>query len=106
MAGERALEKGLAGGEFNLISSLNSSRIQKSGPVSIPLLRIPIAFSTNIAMSEPNEAPANRRPVRPEGEREIASIDLLQGDRSVIIRHDGEAYRLILTRNNRLILQK
>jgi len=46
---------------------------------------------------------AGEEPARP---REIASADLLQGARSILIRHDGQAYRLLLTRNNRLILQK
>lgn len=35
-----------------------------------------------------------------------ASSDLFQGARVVVINHAGEAYRLLVTRNNRLILQK
>ncbi|TWT37593.1 Hemin uptake protein hemP [Posidoniimonas corsicana] len=30
----------------------------------------------------------------------------MRGQKQLIIRHDGESYRLIVTRNNRLILQK
>ncbi|TWT76970.1 Hemin uptake protein hemP [Posidoniimonas polymericola] len=30
----------------------------------------------------------------------------MEGQRQLIIRHDGQPYRLIITRNNRLILQK
>jgi hemin uptake protein HemP len=35
-----------------------------------------------------------------------ASADLFQGTRTIVITHAGESYRLLLTRNNRLILQK
>lgn len=35
-----------------------------------------------------------------------ASSELFQGARIVVINHAGEAYRLLVTRNNRLILQK
>ena len=34
------------------------------------------------------------------------SASLFQGQRVVVIAHAGENYRLLLTRNNRLILQK
>jgi hemin uptake protein HemP len=34
------------------------------------------------------------------------SQDLFQGSKLVVITHAGETYRLLLTRNNRLILQK
>jgi hemin uptake protein HemP len=33
-------------------------------------------------------------------------LALSQGQREVMVRHDGQWYRLRLTRNNRLILQK
>ena len=38
--------------------------------------------------------------------REIASRDLFQGERTVVITHEGERYRLMITRNDKLILQK
>ena len=38
--------------------------------------------------------------------REITSADILQGAREVLIRHGEETYRLILTRNGKLILHK
>lgn len=38
--------------------------------------------------------------------RVIQSSELLQGERQIVIRHGSESYRLILTRNGRLILQK
>ena len=36
----------------------------------------------------------------------IRSEDLLQGDREVVILHNQEPYRLLVTKNNKLILQK
>ena len=36
----------------------------------------------------------------------IRSEDLLQGDREVVILHNQELYRLLVTKNNKLILQK
>lgn len=38
--------------------------------------------------------------------REIDSVSLLQGDKEILIRHAGEVYRLRLTKNDKLILQK
>lgn len=45
---------------------------------------------------------------QPEGEapRTISSTDLFRGDRELLIEHEGEVYRLRVTRNCRLILQK
>jgi len=40
------------------------------------------------------------------GPRVISSQDLLQGQREVLIEHAGEHYRLLLTRNGKLLLQK
>ena len=48
----------------------------------------------------PSTPDENREPPR------YASADLFQGARVIVITHAGEAYRLLLTRNNRLILQK
>lgn len=38
--------------------------------------------------------------------RRLTSEGLFRGEKLVIIDHAGEEYRLTLTRNNRLILQK
>lgn len=38
--------------------------------------------------------------------REIASSELLGGETELLIRHGDELYRLKLTRNGKLILQK
>ncbi|HID77814.1 MAG TPA: hemin uptake protein HemP [Planctomycetaceae bacterium] len=37
---------------------------------------------------------------------EIRSEELFQGTRELRIRHGGHVYRLLITRNNKLILQK
>lgn len=38
--------------------------------------------------------------------RTISSEELLQGQKMACIHHDGNVYRLLLTRNNKLILQR
>jgi hemin uptake protein HemP len=38
--------------------------------------------------------------------REYDSAELLHGAKEILIRHAGEVYRLRLTRNDKLILQK
>jgi hemin uptake protein HemP len=43
---------------------------------------------------------------QPPEPRSVESAELFQGARIVEITHAGETYRLLLTRNNRLILQK
>lgn len=40
------------------------------------------------------------------GVRIVASEELLQGRRELFIVHKGQVYRLLLTRNDKLILQK
>lgn len=40
------------------------------------------------------------------GVRVLRSDDLLQGQREVFILHRGQLYRLLRTRNDKLILQK
>jgi hemin uptake protein HemP len=41
-----------------------------------------------------------------EPETIVSANDLFQGRREIVIDHDGERYRLRITRRNRLILQK
>ena len=54
-----------------------------------------------------SEDPLEEHPVgSPSKVRIIRSVDLLQGEREVCIDHEGEIYRLRLTRNQKLILQK
>lgn len=38
--------------------------------------------------------------------RQIESAELLHGAREVIIVHAGQSYRLLVTKNDKLILQK
>jgi hemin uptake protein HemP len=56
--------------------------------------------------SLPEENPAQHSEKPPPGPEAIDSQSLLRGKKIAIIRHNGEEYRLILTRNDRLILQK
>ncbi|AXK40076.1 hemin uptake protein HemP [Crenobacter cavernae] len=42
----------------------------------------------------------------PAAPTELDSRTLFERQREIAIRHDGETYRLCLTRNNRLILVK
>lgn len=65
-------------------------------------------------MSESPLQPADslaQEPQTPEVSAPLAlplyeSAELFQGARVVNISHAGETYRLLITRNNRLILQK
>jgi hemin uptake protein HemP len=38
--------------------------------------------------------------------RELSSEEIFAGSRAITITHDGVRYRLLITRNNKLILQK
>ncbi|HTU26438.1 MAG TPA: hemin uptake protein HemP [Pirellulales bacterium] len=42
----------------------------------------------------------------PAPQRRISSSDLLAGDREILIDHQGETYRLSVTRSGKLILHK
>ncbi|WP_428307726.1 hemin uptake protein HemP [Lacipirellula sp.] len=46
------------------------------------------------------------RPEPPPAPRSVSSEELFQGQRMACIHHDGKVYRLLLTRNNKLILQR
>jgi len=51
--------------------------------------------------------PDSRSDCRSDAEEiPIEAASLFQGRQQVLIRHDGEVYRLVLTRNNKLLLQK
>ncbi|TJY60826.1 hemin uptake protein HemP [Sinimarinibacterium sp. CAU 1509] len=50
--------------------------------------------------SEADATPTQLRSVR------ISSDELLRGAREIVIEHRGEEYRLLRTRNDRLILNK
>lgn len=52
------------------------------------------------------EGPRAVVPSLTEGQRQFDSGELFDGTRSIAIRHAGETYRLMVTRNDRLILQK
>lgn len=64
--------------------------------------RTPIAERI-MTQPPPTDSPATETPAEPP---RFDSHELFQGSRVVVINHAGETYRLLLTRNNRLILQK
>ena len=49
---------------------------------------------------EPSRKPPEEAP------RQIQSNDIFRGQRLVVIQHAGQEYRLTITRNDKLILQK
>jgi hemin uptake protein HemP len=52
--------------------------------------------------------PAASPPLGPSVElpKTVSTQDLFDGEREICIEHDGELYRLRITRRNKLILQK
>ena len=50
--------------------------------------------------------PRSQRPDGAEFQRPISASALFQGRHEVLIEHESEIYRLMLTRNNKLLLQK
>lgn len=56
-------------------------------------------------MSEPQNR-EDRKPIEKSPIREMTSHELLGGQTELLIRHGDEIYRLKLTRNDKLILQK
>lgn len=62
----------------------------------------PVMNEPQLRGAEPND-PAE--PSRPDAQP-IDAATLFQGRQQVLIEHDGEIYRLLLTRNNKLMLQK
>lgn len=67
---------------------------------SLPQSSIPPTPPLPVILAAAAPPPAPTEPPR------IESTSLFQGSRVVVISHAGESYRLLLTRNNRLILQK
>lgn len=63
-------------------------------------------------MTAADDASARDRPCSPHPSekrpelRVVDSSELFAGSKAVHIRHDGEYYRLLVTRNGKLILQK
>jgi hemin uptake protein HemP len=71
----------------------------------------PMALATMTeALPPKNSDPADPHDDNVGGNREalriVRSEDLFAGERVVLIQHGGEQYRLLVTRNDRLILQK
>uniref|UniRef100_A0A7C2K015 Hemin uptake protein HemP n=1 Tax=Schlesneria paludicola TaxID=360056 RepID=A0A7C2K015_9PLAN len=64
----------------------------------------PPASSPNQAAENPAES-SSAAPEHP-APRSFDSAELLQGHREVLIQHEGETYRLRLTKTGKLILNK
>lgn len=61
---------------------------------------------TPIPTPEPNRPLDLSATPSPEAIRVITSQQLMQGQRELLIEHSGETYRLRITRNGKLILNK
>jgi len=58
-------------------------------------------------MTASDQDPAKQQPSAALPElRAVRSEEILQGHKEVRIVHEGEVYRLLVTRNGKLILQK
>ncbi|HWK47254.1 MAG TPA: hemin uptake protein HemP [Stellaceae bacterium] len=53
-----------------------------------------------------SNADSNQQPAETAHPREISSTELLAGDRTLIIRHNQDLYRLRITNSGKLILTK
>ncbi len=62
--------------------------------------------SAHLSADTPTRRIAPATPTSGERAVEIDSLQLLQGQRELCIRHGGEYYRLRHTRNDKLILTK
>jgi hemin uptake protein HemP len=76
---------------------LQAFAMQDDSPRIIP----PLARGDALGKPE-----ASATPPTPDDARIVRSEDLFAGARVVLIQHADEQYRLLITRNNRLILQK
>ena len=72
---------------------------------SFPSLRLEIEMDHEHSPTPTDTIPPTATPGE-ESPREFDSADLLRGEKEVLIHHAGEVYRLRLTRNDKLILQK
>jgi hemin uptake protein HemP len=60
----------------------------------------------NVPLSAARQAPHSSETPAADDVRTIRSEEIFAGARIVLIQHADEIYRLMITRNNRLILQK
>lgn len=75
--------------------NLNIINVVKSNPATVH----------SMAESEPDRQSQGEAPL-PLPQTVMNSDELFRGERELCIRHDGELYRLRITRRGRLILQK
>jgi hemin uptake protein HemP len=63
--------------------------------------------SNKVTLREtPGLAPVFAGSALPDGRRQVAVSAILGADQEVLLIHNGEAYRLRITANNKLILTK
>ena len=60
----------------------------------------------DVPLPDQPTADSKRHPAETESPLSYDSEDLLRGLREIVIRHHGEVYRLRVTRNGKLILNK
>ncbi|MBN8922555.1 MAG: hemin transporter [Rhodanobacter sp. 68-29] len=66
---------------------------------------MPVAAS-RLAHSLPLASPRTRPVEMRAAVRRVSSLSLLEGERELVIQHQGSEYHLRLTRNDKLILTK
>jgi|GEM_PF-233092 len=88
------------------LSSAICGRIsQESHPASLSHCPPPALLVMN--KQKPGDREANSTDGSPgPDDRPLDASTLFRGRQQVLIEHDGEIYRLLLTRNNKLLLQK
>lgn len=75
--------------------------------MSTPSVTIHAGFmGDRIVMTMPDEDPSQPKESELPPWRALRSEEILQGNKEVRIVHEGEVYRLLVTRNGKLILQK
>jgi hemin uptake protein HemP len=67
-------------------------------------------MSCDVPAGQPVSPPVPHAPAPDSADhpppRQVDSVDLLQGSRELLIQHEGETYRLRLTKTGKLILNK
>jgi hemin uptake protein HemP len=75
-------------------------------PIAWQPMAVAIMTDAKPHSRQPPADPQVNSPAESETVRVVRSEELFAGGRVVLIQHGGEQYRLLLTRNDRLILQK
>lgn len=93
-------------------NAMRSSRDQTEDPVveadcsQLWLRQRPLRATAKPVEPDGSNCTCGERQTHPSVRSSIDSAELLAGRREIQIVHAGETYRLLVTRNNKLILQK